>query len=194
MLSQEEIDAIVQTAHSRGKPVCAHITRTRHVEMALNSGVDDLAHMAVEPVPDSLISGLIEKDIYWVPTLELWDGVHRLHGSDWDVIAKENLGRFAQAGGKVALGTDYDGYVFEFQLGMPMLEMELMQSSGMTPMQVIMSATKYAAHVCHLENDLGTIEAGKIADIIVLDHNPLDDLQSLLDIRMVIHNGEIIFD
>ncbi len=192
MLSEEEIAAIVQTAHGRNKPVSAHITRVRHVEMALRGEVDDLAHMAVEPLPDSLISGLIEKDITWVPTLELWDGVRRLHGSNWDDIAKENLGRFVQAGGKVALGTDYDGYIFEFQLGMPMLEIQLMQEAGMTPMEIIMAATKNSAHVCNLGDDLGTIEPGKIADIIIVGHNPLDDLQSLLDIRMVIHNGEII--
>jgi imidazolonepropionase-like amidohydrolase len=75
---------------------------------------------------------------------------------------------------------------------MPVLEIELMQEAGMSPMEIIMAATKHAAHVCSLEEDLGTIESGKIADIIIVGTNPLDDLQALLDIRMVIHNGEVI--
>jgi imidazolonepropionase-like amidohydrolase len=192
MLSQAEIDTIVHTAHSRGKPVSAHITRIHHIDMALLGEVDDLAHMAVETLPDSIIARLVAEDIYWVPTLELWDGVRRVDGSNWDDIAKANLGRFVQAGGKAALGTDFDGYIFEFQLGMPMLEMELMQEAGMTPMEIIVAATKHSAHVCNLGAELGTIESGKVADIIIVGTNPLDDLQALQDIRMVIHNGEVI--
>ena len=192
MLSFDEIETIVRTAHGRNRLVSAHISRTRHVETAVRAEVDDLAHMAVDPVPDSLFTRMIEKDIYWVPTLELWDGVRRLHGANWDAIAKDNLGRFARAGGKVALGTDYDGYIFEFQLGMPMLEIQLMQEAGMTPLEIITAATKHAAHVCGREDELGTVEAGKIADMIILDDNPLDDLNALEDVQMVIHNGEII--
>jgi imidazolonepropionase-like amidohydrolase len=194
MLSEDEIEKIVQTAHGRGKPVSAHISRSRHIEMAIDAEVDDLAHMAVDFVPDSLFADMIEKDIYWVPTLELWDGVRELHGLNWDAIAKDNLGRFVQAGGKVALGTDYDGYIFQFELGMPMLEIQLMQEAGMASMQIIMAATIHAAHVCNLENELGTVEPGKIADLLIVNDNPLDDLESLLDVHMVIHNGEIITD
>jgi len=73
-----------------------------------------------------------------------------------------------------------------------MLEIQLMYGAGMTPMQIIIAGTKHTAHVCNLENELGTIEPGKIADIIILENNPLLDLKSLQDVRMVIHNGEII--
>jgi imidazolonepropionase-like amidohydrolase len=192
MLSLEEIETIVQTAHGRNKLVSAHISRSRHVELAILADVDDLAHMAVDPVPDSLFTQLVEKDIYWVPTLELWDGVRILHGANWDAIAKDNLDRFVTAGGKVALGTDFDGYIFEFQLGMPMLEIQLMQQAGMTHLEIITAATKHAAHVCDRGDELGTVEAGKIADMIILDDNPLDNLDALEDVQMVIHNGEII--
>jgi imidazolonepropionase-like amidohydrolase len=95
---------------------------------------------------------------------------------------------------KVALGTDYDGYTTPFDLGMPITEMKLMREAGMTPMQIIISGTKHGAYVCGLENELGTIEPGKIADIIILKDNPLDDLEALLNVQMVIHNGEIITD
>jgi imidazolonepropionase-like amidohydrolase len=194
MLSQDEIERIVQTAHSNEKRVAAHISRAAHLEMAIEAEVDDVAHMVVDYLPDSLIAAMIAKDMYWVPTLELWDGVRQLHGLNWDAIAKDNLGRFVQAGGKVAIGTDYDGYIFQFELGMPMLEIQLMQEAGMTAMQIIISGTQHAAHVCNLENKLGTLEPGKIADLIVVKDNPLDDLEALREVQVVIHNGEIIKD
>ncbi len=192
LLSLDEMRKIVRTAHNNSNPVSAHISRSEHLEMAIKAGVDDVAHMVVDDLPDALVARMIKKDIYWVPTLELWQGVSRIHELDWDTRAKNNLQRFVQAGGKVALGTDYDGYIFQFESGFPMTEIQLMYEAGMTPMQIIIAGTSHAAHVCNLENELGTIEPGKIADIIILDNNPLDNLRSLLDVRMVIHNGEII--
>lgn len=192
MLSMDEIKIIVETAHKSDKRVSAHISRSKHVAMAIEGGVDDVAHMAVDNLPDSLIALMVQRDICWVPTLELWNGVSQLYGLDWDLKAKDNLRRFVQSGGKVALGTDYDGYVFPFELGMPMLEMQLMQEAGMTPMQIIVAGTRHAAHVCNLENELGVIEAGKIADIVIVKDNPLHDIESLSTVKMVIHNGEIV--
>jgi imidazolonepropionase-like amidohydrolase len=194
MLSMDEIKMICQTAHDRNKRVAAHISRSKHVNMAIKGGVDEVVHMAVDYLPDSLITFMIEKNMYWVPTLELWKGVSERFNLNWINTAKSNLIRFVQAGGKVAVGTDYDGYTTPFDLGMPITEMKLMQEAGMTPMQIIISGTKHGAYVCDLENELGTIEPGKIADIIVVKDNPLDDLEALLNVHMVIHNGEIITD
>jgi imidazolonepropionase-like amidohydrolase len=194
MLSMDEIKMICQTAHNGNKSVAAHISRSKHVNMAIKGGVDEVVHMVVDNLPDSLIAFMIENNMYWVPTLELWKGVSELYGLHWITIPKNNLRRFVQAGGKVAIGTDYDGYTTPFDLGMPITEMKLMQDAGMTPMQIIISGTKHGAYVCGLENELGTIEPGKIADIIVVKDNPLDDLESLLNVQMVIHNGEIITD
>jgi imidazolonepropionase-like amidohydrolase len=194
MLSMDEIERIVQTAHNRNKRIAAHISRAKHLNMAIKSGVDDVVHMIVDNLPDSLISFMIQENMYWVPTLELWKGVSELYGLHWITIPQNNLRRFVQAGGKVAIGTDYDGYTTPFDLGMPITEMKLMQEAGMTPMQIIIAGTMNAASVCDLENELGTIEPGKIADIIVVKNNPLDDLEVLLNVQMVIHNGVIITD
>jgi len=192
MLSQEEVNTIVQTAHRLNKKVSAHISTSMHVIMALAGNVDDLAHMAIDIVPNSVITSVIEQYIYWVPTLELWKLVSDRHNLIWDEIAIDNLLRFSRAGGKVALGTDYGGYDVDFELGMPMVEMQLMQHAGMSPMEIILSATKNAAFVCGMEDELGTIEVDKIADIIVVNANPLKDLQVLSDVQIVIHNGKII--
>ena len=192
MLSMDEIKMIVQTAHEKNILVSAHISRAKHLEMAVKADVDDVAHMIVDELPDSLITSMIKKDIYWVPTLELWKGVSQIHSLDWDIKAINNLNRFVNAGGKVALGTDYDGYVCEFDLGMPIHEIKLMLEAGMIPMEIIVAGTKQAAHVCDLENELGTIEEGKIANILVIKDNPLENIDAFTDVYMVIHNGSII--
>ena len=62
----------------------------------------------------------------------------------------------------------------------------------MTPTQIIVTGTQNAAHVCHLDHELGTLEAGKIADVLVVDGDPLEDIHALTDVRMVIHNGVMI--
>lgn len=92
----------------------------------------------------------------------------------------------------MALGTDFAGYICDFELGMPMTEIGLMQQAGMMPMQIIVAATKHAAHVCNREQEFGTLEPGKIADIIVVDGNPLENLDVLQNVGIVIHNGKII--
>ena len=160
--------------------------------MAINAGVDDLAHMTINPITPDLVNLVVENDIYWVPTLELWSGVSQMHRLNWDDIAMNNLRLFNQAGGKVAIGTDFGGYITPFDLGMPMTEIRLMEAAGMTPMQIIVAGTMNAAYVCGLEDQMGTIDKGKIADIIVLSANPLDDLEALMDVLVVIHKGEII--
>jgi len=186
-----EVSSIVRSAHKRGIPVSAHVTRSRHLKFAIENGVDDVDHMIFDDLPDEYVTRMIEKEIYWVPTLELWKGVGLIFKKPLDIVI-ENLRRFKNAGGKVALGTDFNGYDCEFDLGMPMTEIELMQKAGMTPMQVIVAGTKHGAHVCNLDHELGTIEKGKIADIIVVEGNPLNDIQLLQNSRIVIHNGEII--
>jgi imidazolonepropionase-like amidohydrolase len=92
------------------------------------------------------------------------------------------------------LGTDYDGFDAVFDLGTPVLEITSMHEAGMTPMQILVAATKHAAHVCNLEHELGTLEVGKMADILVVGRSPLEDLHALQDVRLVMHNGVIIRD
>ena len=194
MLSPEEIDAIVETAHARGVLVAAHVSRSDHVQMAIDAGLDDVNHMAVDSVSKDRLSRMVEHGMGWVPTLELWSGVSRRYGLSWHTTAARNLRRFVEVGGTVALGTDYAGFTTSFDLGMPITEITLMHDAGMTAMQIIEAATRNAATVCGLAEELGTIDPGKIADVIVVDGNPLGDVRSLESVIVVIHNGVIIRD
>ena len=188
MLSPEQIAAIVDEAHRRGTRVSAHVLVAADLALAVDGGVDDIAHMVTDYLPAGLIGRMLADDVYWVPTLELWENV----GHGRADLAVRNLSTFAAAGGKTALGTDFAGYTTPFQLGMPMIEVELMSEAGMSPMQIIVAATRNAAHVCNLEEDLGTLEAGKMADILVIDGDPLEDLHTLSNVRWVIHGGTVI--
>jgi imidazolonepropionase-like amidohydrolase len=189
VLSGEMAREIVRLAHERGTIVSAHVTAARDLELALDAGVDDVAHMAATTVSDEVLRRLVDNGVYWVPTLELWDGV----GFGFPDVARDNLRRFVAAGGKVALGTDYDGYSTPFDLGMPLRELRWMGEAGMTPMQIILAATRNAAYLCNLEGELGTIEAGKAADVLVVNGDPLDDLTGALrNVRLVVHNGVVI--
>ncbi len=194
LLSDGLISTITHTAHERDVWVSAHVSRSKHVQTAIDCGVNELSHMIVNQLPNHMVTQLIEKDIYWNPTLELWQGCDELYNISWCQIAINNLRKFVQAGGKVALGTDFGGYVTHFDLGMPITEMNLMKEAGMSNMDIIVAATKNAAKVCGLESDLGTIASGKIADLLLVYRNPLDDLEALCDVKMVIRNGNIIVE
>ncbi len=92
---------------------------------------------------------------------------------------------------KVAMGND-GGYVAGLEIGMPIAELEAMRDAGMTPMQIIVASTRNAAEVCRLGATLGTIEAGKEADVLIVRANPLENLRGLMEVERVIHGGTVI--
>jgi imidazolonepropionase-like amidohydrolase len=191
-LSLEEAAAIVETAHRQGIPVTAHAGDAGSLRLALDAGVDDVSHIAIDHVPDEDIRRMVADGVYWVPTLETLGGA----GQDilrrfLTIVRQYNLRRFMAASGQVALGND-GGYMSGIQIGMPMTEIELMQKAGMTPMQIIVAATRNSARVCRRDGALGTLQVGKLADVLVVNGNPLQELQALLRVRLVVHRGVII--
>ena len=178
--------AIVAEAHQRGTLVTAHVVSASFLSEGVSAGIDDAAHIATERWSNELLAQMVTGDVYLVPTL----GVLSRNGCGQPGDCLDNLRRFVEAGGKVALGDDYGNPGTES--GMPMHEIELMQLGGMTPMQIIIAATKNGAHVCNLETDLGTIEPGKIADIWVVEGDPLQNIHALAEARLVIRDGVVI--
>jgi imidazolonepropionase-like amidohydrolase len=105
---------------------------------------------------------------------------------------QEFTGKYAKAGGTLVAGSDgaNDGY------GIPgigvQFEMESLVDAGATPMQAIMAATKWPAELAHKDKDLGTVEAGKVGDIVVIAGDPLKDIAATQNVSLVIKDGEII--
>lgn len=185
-LSQDEIETIVAVAHERGTIVTAHVGLAQDLQLGVDAGIDDAAHMVNDYLPDELITEMIVRDVYVVPTL----AVKEAYG--WLGATVENVRRFVMAGGKVALGDDYGNPGIE--LGMPVRDMELMEEAGMTPMQIIVAGTKHSAHVCNLEEEVGTLEACKIADVLIVQGDPLRDVHSLTNVWLVIKDGVVVTD
>lgn len=193
LLSAEMVHALTGTARAQGKRTSVHVSHVWNLPLVIQAEVTDIAHMVVEPLEEALVQQIVAQDIYWVPTLELWQGVSQKHGIPWGRVAVQNLNKFYEAGGKIALGTDFAGYSTSFDADFPITEVRLMKQAGMANMDIIIAATRHAAYVCHLEDELGTLEVGKIADILVVEGNPLEDIETLTRTHMVIKNGVVIF-
>ena len=97
---------------------------------------------------------------------------------------------FHEMGGVVGLGTDFN-IGTGVKTGMPVGEMEMLLAAGLTPMEVIEAGTRHAAKACGHGDELGTLEPGKLADVIVVDGNPLEDIQALSQVVLVIKGGDV---
>jgi len=149
--------------------------------------------MVIAPLSEVQAGEIAEKGIYWVPTLELWRGVHNLYGVQYDTIAVNNLRIFHRMGGKVALGTDFNGFICPFDRDFPITEVKLMREAGMSMMDIIVAGTKNASIVYGMDESLGTLEPGKIADIVVIDGDPLMNIELFLKPFMVLKEGKLVF-
>jgi imidazolonepropionase-like amidohydrolase len=190
LLTPEEVAAIVAATHERGRRVTAHVTQARFLREIVEAGADEAAHMPYDALSDELVQRMVAAGFVVVPTLTVLEAYGALPGTS------RNLGRFVAAGGQVALGNDYtsvpqNGFD-HFEIGMPMHEIRRMHEAGMTPMQIVVAATRTAARTCGLEGTLGTIGPGKIADILVVNGDPLSDLEALTRVRLVVHDGVVI--
>lgn len=101
--------------------------------------------------------------------------------------------RYVAAGGKIVAGPDVGAADHGLVPGLAIhLEMQALVDAGLTPMQAILSATKWTAELLHKENELGSIEAGKIADLIVVEGDPLADMAATRNLRLVVKDGQIV--
>jgi imidazolonepropionase-like amidohydrolase len=187
-LTPEELKAIVETAHAHGLPVSGHVTQGAYLAGLLDAGVDDVAHIPYDPVAQADFARMVADDVYLVPTFT----VYRNYNAPGGYV--DQLWYATKEGVKVALGNDYGGGPGDFELGIPMYEIETMATAGMTPMQIVVASTRNAAHVAGLDDELGTLEAGKAADVLVVRGDPLADLQALRQVRLVVHAGVVIRD
>ena len=188
-LTPEELKVIVDTAHEHGLPVSGHITSGAYVMTLLAAGVDDIAHGPLDYLPDEALHWMVAHGTYLTPTFT----VYKNFGTSLYAL-EQTVGQLSTAGVHLALGNDYAGGPGDFELGIPMVEIEEMSASGMTAMQIIEASTRNGANELRLGSQVGTLEAGKSADILVVGGDPLADLQALRNVRLVVHAGTIIRD
>jgi imidazolonepropionase-like amidohydrolase len=196
-LSDEEIAAITATAHARGLRVSAHVDRVVALRRAVLNGIDDAAHSPRDRMTDEVIALMAKRGVSMSPTISVYEALARQRGTDavWrkrmQPLMYDNLRRFVAAGGTLALGDDYGG-VPGMPVGMPMAELLHWQAAGLSPQQIIEASTRGSALAIGLEADLGTVEVGKLADLLVVQGDPLVDLSALARPILVVHNGQIV--
>jgi imidazolonepropionase-like amidohydrolase len=191
----EEMQAIVADAHRLGRKVAAHAHGAQGILWATEAGVDSIEHGSY--IDDAGIAAMKQHGTYLVPTLYLEDWMlekgnlppfYHQKMLDTIAVAKGNIKHAMQAGVKIALGTD--AAVYPHGLNAHELDVYVNQL-GMAPLAALQTATVNAADLMGWSRNTGSLEAGKWADIIAVDKNPLDDVRVLQDVKFVMKAGVV---
>jgi len=194
----EEMKAIVADAHRLGRKVAAHAHGAEGIRWASEAGVDSIEHGSY--LDDAAIAVMKKNGTYLVPTLYLADwflGNAEKIGTPPELIAKgrevmpaarKNVARAFAAGVKVGFGTDAAVYPH----GLNAHEFAVMVKLGLTPLQAIQAATINDADLLGWSDKIGTIEAGKWADIVAVEGDPLADVTTLERVKFVMKGGEVV--
>ncbi|HLY62149.1 MAG TPA: amidohydrolase family protein [Terriglobia bacterium] len=204
----EEMKAIVEEAHTAGVKVAAHAIGNKATRIAAEAGVDSIEHAYV--VPDDVLQMMAAKHIYLVPTdgtlqtfVEMTLGTRQPTAEEQSKLEKElqpfveqeqeRLRRAKKMGVPIAAGSD-------MYLTMPgknrgqasLLLYEALAEAGMTPMEIIHAATCNAADLLGMREHIGTLEVGKLADIIAVPGDPLKDIKALEHAKFVMKGGAVV--
>ena len=198
--THDEICAAVDEAHSAGLMVSAHARGAKPIKDSLLGGIDLICHGT--GIDEEGIELMLKKGTYLLPTLaspspdpephiiaaksprviELLKATGRLQF--------ESVKRAYRAGVKIALSTDAGGVGIKH--GENAKEMLRMKQIGMSNLECLRAATSEAAKAMRLEDKVGKIAAGYYADFVILSENPLENINTVLNVRGVIHNGKIV--
>ncbi|HUO64621.1 MAG TPA: amidohydrolase family protein [Terriglobales bacterium] len=198
--SLSEMQALVTESHALGRRVMCHALGGPGLRTALEAGVDSIEHGCYLDAEPMLMAKMAAQGTFFVPTLTVY--VYHRESASPHVRARAvtlyphhvaSVQRALELGVPIAAGTDAGGH------GHPKnaLELKYLVEAGLTPMQALRSATQWAAQCLGLERDLGTIEQGRLADLVVVNGNPLTDVTLLLDparIELVLKGGVVCAD
>ena len=213
-MTLDELKALTDQAHASHRLVRVHIGMENMLDLALDSGVDVLEHVplptldhidftketadhfpTLAPSYEAKLARAVQNRMIMVPTLDYiisWCESFAMTNERKVLCSKYALTtvhRFHQMGGVIGLGNDALGGT---RGKMPVPEMQLLLQAGLTPMQVIQAGTQVAARVCGHADDLGTLEPGKLADVIVVNGNPLNNIRVMEQVTTVILGGQVV--
>ena len=189
----DELRAIVDEAHREHHKVASHAMALNGVHNSVEAGVDSIEHGNY--ISDADLKTMAQKGIFYVPTIYVGEYVAQGRANAgakvWLQMLKvhaDTFHRALNAGVKIAFGTDVGGFDWGID---PAVEFPYMVKYGMTPIQALRSATVNAAELLGMQNDVGTIAAGKFADVVAVKGDPLSDISLLQKIDFVMKGGEI---
>ena len=195
---KDELDALMATAKDYGFKVAAHAHGAEGIKRALRAGVTTIEHGSF--LDDECIALFKEKGAYLVPTIiagksaadsakipGYYNAMVVPKALEIGPLIQKSFERAYKAGVKIAFGTDAGVY----KHGLNAKEFQYMTEVGMPVMEAIKSATIVAAEVLDMKEQLGSIEVGKLADIIATESNPLDDVKTLMNVTFVMRDGVV---
>ena len=201
--SRDEVFAAVEEAHAQERFVTVHPSQFKaqydFLGWTVEAGADCFEHAYA--VPDDLIPLIAEKKIYCVPTLAILRILGRQYekrGSEWAWKVRKYFEseaifkKLRAAGAKMAVGTDAINENMVEYPGLFFKETDEWAELGANPMEIIVAATKTGAEVSAAADRMGTVEPGKLADLVVLDKDPLLDIGNLRTARIVVQGGKIV--
>src|SRR3954452_20116779 len=198
-LLPEELAVVAQEAHNSGRRVTTHAIGRAGIHNALVSGIDSVEHGFY--FDDELLDLAVAQGTFLVPTILAVDGIVRngqAAGIPGWVVEKaereaaqqrESFAAAVASGMRIAAGTDA-GTPFN-RHGDLALELALMVQHGLTSMQTLVAATRGAAENLGLEHEIGTLEVGKLADLIVVDGDPVADITATGRVVLVVKDGVV---
>ncbi len=189
----EELNAIVDEAHREDHPVAAHAMGLHGVHNAVTAGVDTLEHGDYIAPED--LKTMAAKGIWYVPTTYALEAVAEGRASDGNPVYKqmikthsETMRRAMEAHIRIAFGTDAGAFPWTTN---PAKEFAVLVRDGMTPAQAIQSATIQAAKLMRMDDQIGTVEMGKLADIVAVPGNPLEQITLMEQVNFVMKDGVV---
>lgn len=188
--TDEEAKAIVDESHRLGRRVAAHCIGSDGAAAALRAGVDTIEHG--DGLTDELMDQMVAKGVYWVPTIMVGVHVAPGRGGNWPrmvEVERAAFGKGVRKGVKIAFGTDAGGFAWT---GLNQArEFKYYVEYGMTPMAAIRTATAVAAELLGWQDRIGTVEAGKLADVIAVAGDPLADIAEMEKVQFVMKAGVV---
>ncbi|MEO3388097.1 amidohydrolase family protein [Mesorhizobium sp. CAU 1741] len=200
-LSMNEIRAAVEVAHDAGKPVAAHALANEGIMRAVEAGVDTIEHGVF--LDDRAIELMLKRDVALCPTISVYPRIINrgpAGGESAFVIEKskplvaphiESLRAAVAAGVRIVFGTD--ATTLYNPVGDFSDEMDLMVKAGMSPVEVMRSATGTAAEICGVSHLVGVLETGKLADVLVVDGDATRNIAALSDTFLVLKDGRSVY-
>ncbi len=189
----EELHAIVDEAHRERHKVASHAMALHGVHNSVEAGVDTIEHGNY--IADEDLKTMAARGIFYVPTIFVGEYVAQGRAAEgapvWVKmiqIHEDTFRRAMKAGVKIAFGTDAGGFDWKID---PAKEFASMVKFGMTPAQALRSATVTAAELLGMQDSLGTIEAGKLADIVAVPGDPLADVSVMEKVDFVMKGGVV---
>jgi imidazolonepropionase-like amidohydrolase len=192
-LTQSELDALVSAAHDLNRKTAAHAHGPEGAKRAIRAGIDSIEHGTF--LDDEGLRMMRERGTYLVPTLSVRSGIAESkfpplvqQKADIAIKAQDAMVKRALAAGvKIALGTDAAVYPH----GDNALEFVLLVNDGMSPPQALRAGTSVAADLLGLQAKIGTLEPGKLADIVAVPGNPLNDIKVTQSVLFVMKEGTV---